>query len=781
MSTTAPDERITTYTPVVPTTEFPALFPIFANNDLSVYVDGVERVDFTVTASYVEGVSNNAKVIMNSGVTGDVVIAGERDPRRQNRFLNGGPLPIKDLNLAFDALEGEMQEARRDIDRSVKSDFGEVGLIIEADIDDGRTLMKDGDRLVAGPDIVAIGNEVEAAKNLVEGWASDIVSQGNVPIYATTVGMLALEVPTSITAIRVNGGSAVGDGKGGTFVDAPNGRPPSFSSGGATARAWYATREKKPRSYVGQVATKSVIPGFSTPSNKQIMSRTRHFARSAIFDLRLIFPNWFHNGNAETASGGTITITAAIEYPIGEFHQVTWSGSASVAVPDLSNSPISDRLSVVIPDGAEFFVRTFLDAPAGIIYSGGKDVDSGEAAAYGPSGIVDQTMGGTIANSGTAAVYTPIAIIGDTNKPSVFIVGDSRESAVGFDVPNTLSDQGYGARSFGQMCGYINVARGGERLSEFVSSHALRLSLASYCSHVFIHEGINDFTAGASASTCLDLLQTIIEYFPDNEVWLATVEPVTTSTDGWITESNQTITASNSQRIAFNDAIRAGIEGAFGYFDVADVVENGRNGGKWQAPAGVALTGDGTHASPNGYAWVEQAGIIIPQQLFTVGSTRRFASRTETRQGKMSDVLVSPASIGPKANVRATKAGTDQIVPSATSTRLTWSALSMDEGGIFNNNQWRPPSGKYSVHGQVYVTAGLVDQAQCSIRIAKNGATISEFIGRANGTSGQCFGVRDIVEANGSDFFEIWVNFAAAGDKTVSGDGSRTYLTAHAI
>jgi hypothetical protein len=132
MSTTAPDERFTTYSPSVATTDFPTLFPIFANNDLSVYVDGAERSDFTVTATYVDGVSNDAKVIMDSGVTGSVVVVGNRDPRRQNRF-GAGAMPVRDVNLAFDTIEGEMQEARRDINRSHKAPFGSEGGVFSAE------------------------------------------------------------------------------------------------------------------------------------------------------------------------------------------------------------------------------------------------------------------------------------------------------------------------------------------------------------------------------------------------------------------------------------------------------------------------------------------------------------------------------------------------------------------------------------------------------------------------------------------------------------------------
>ncbi|EHK77684.1 hypothetical protein SM0020_12190 [Sinorhizobium meliloti CCNWSX0020] len=131
MSITSPDDRISTYNPVVPTTEFPATFPLFDNDDIKVYVDGEERVDFAVSATYVEGISNDAKAVFATGVTGKVEVVGARDPHRTNRFKNGAPLPIRDQNLALDTLQAEVQEARRDISRSVKVPFGSEGFGIE--------------------------------------------------------------------------------------------------------------------------------------------------------------------------------------------------------------------------------------------------------------------------------------------------------------------------------------------------------------------------------------------------------------------------------------------------------------------------------------------------------------------------------------------------------------------------------------------------------------------------------------------------------------------------
>lgn len=51
-------------------------------------------------------------------------------------------------------------------------------------------------------------DEINAALAAV----SDVVSQGNVPIYATVVGMASTTVPDGIQAIRVNGYAATGDG-----------------------------------------------------------------------------------------------------------------------------------------------------------------------------------------------------------------------------------------------------------------------------------------------------------------------------------------------------------------------------------------------------------------------------------------------------------------------------------------------------------------------------------------------------------------------------------------
>lgn len=149
MSVTAPDSRVTTYNPVVSTTEFQALFPVFDNDDLSVFLDGEERSDFAVSATYVEGIATDAKVVFATGLVGRVDVVGMRDPHRTNRF-GPGPIPVRDLNLAFDTIEAEMQEARRDLNRSIRAPIGEDGYAFEGG--------NQGDYLIVGPNRTIIAS-----------------------------------------------------------------------------------------------------------------------------------------------------------------------------------------------------------------------------------------------------------------------------------------------------------------------------------------------------------------------------------------------------------------------------------------------------------------------------------------------------------------------------------------------------------------------------------------------------------------------------------------------
>ena len=97
-------------------------------------------------------------------------------------------------------------------------------------------------------------------------------------------------------------------------------------------------------------------------------------------------------------------------------------------------------------------------------------------------------------------------------------------------------------------------------------------------------------------------------------MYQSTVTPFTSSSDGWASTANQTASAGSTERITFNDAVRAGISGLLGYFEVADQVESARNSQKWKVPG---YTTDGIHATNTGYLAIKTSGAVATSTIFS--------------------------------------------------------------------------------------------------------------------------------------------------------------------
>ncbi|WP_412063761.1 hypothetical protein [Rhizobium sp. SYY.PMSO] len=112
--------RKTSYAPATPTTAFPINFPLADNTDLKVVVNGVTRTDFTVAATYLDGLSYDAIVNMNTAVTGSVVIYGQRIPRRTNQFQDGRPLNLTGEPIANADLVNRLGQDRNILDAAIE-------------------------------------------------------------------------------------------------------------------------------------------------------------------------------------------------------------------------------------------------------------------------------------------------------------------------------------------------------------------------------------------------------------------------------------------------------------------------------------------------------------------------------------------------------------------------------------------------------------------------------------------------------------------------------------
>lgn len=195
----------------------PFSFKIFDTADVEVWMKAAASTTFVKIAASVAkstGEPLDTFTVTTAVQIGDAdqfVVRSIRLAERSASVVSGARVDITALDKELSKIASMHQEHRRDIDRALKVEFGGVGMTIDSAITNGGVLMRSGQRLVEGPNLRAIAAEVEQIRDLVSGWASDIVSQGNVPIYATAAGMPSLAVPPGLNFLRVNGYAASGD------------------------------------------------------------------------------------------------------------------------------------------------------------------------------------------------------------------------------------------------------------------------------------------------------------------------------------------------------------------------------------------------------------------------------------------------------------------------------------------------------------------------------------------------------------------------------------------
>lgn len=130
--------------------------------------------------------------------------------------------------------------------------------------------------------------------------------------------------------------------------------------------------------------------------------------------------------------------------------------------------------------------------------------------------------------------------------------------------------------------------------------------------------------------------------------------------------------------------------------------------------------------------------------------------------------------------------GTNQsAIASATYTKINITNEDIDIGGYYDttNLRWVPPAGTYRITGSLYWDAvNLVDQSQMIAAIYKNGSLHRGGIVLTSGTgSGLIASVTSIVEANGTDYFELYGYGGGAGAKQVNGTKDFTFFCGEQI
>jgi len=370
---------------------------------------------------------------------------------------------------------------------------------------------------------------------------------------------------------------------------------------------------------VWPVATENVLAAnrtwFATTStgfSAVATSRRSHFAHSHgdVSDLVFVDTGRYMSGTG-VWTNVSYTIKRFIEYPIGDFTQVTWDGQPQITVASGSTVE-SDALPITIPKGAQFFERTvhlggsiprmaLPNYPASLGLPDGNSVGD-----FGDNGDIS-------ASSTTMTSFGAIGIRGTVhaaNARGVLLLGDS--IIFGLDDMTGVGAKGgsgYMARAIDPQFAWAKIAVSGQQAAEFANligfTQLRTIIQALGVTDAWMAYGLNDLnTASAAPETIIASCQTIADGLRAcgvQRVHQSTIGPSAESTDDWATVENQTpATSGNLEAIPeVNALIRsrpAYLDGTI--FDVADIAMSAHDSGVWATPPKPVFD-DRTH--PNSY------------------------------------------------------------------------------------------------------------------------------------------------------------------------------------
>jgi len=335
---------------------------------------------------------------------------------------------------------------------------------------------------------------------------------------------------------------------------------------------------------------------------KTITSRNVIFFRpdGDVSDLQFVFQNWYwDNSYNEAVVGNDITVTASIEYPAGVFNRIKFGGKVSRLMPGgVAITLVSDTLPITGKAGDKAVLWTCQDLPA----AGNNFVVS----LIEGSTAFDQNVNSDATDAGGAAgnwnyAYAPIVLgtCAAPNPKSYVIAGDSISRGQADNVPSaTRGAYGWPARAMdnaGQT--YVKLAKSGMGSNTFINGVFVRDLISKLrFSHILTQIGTNDLQGGGTAQAVINMVGRVAQVFGSAKPVFATFVPRNTSTDGYTTIANQTMTPAKFQQ--FNDLLRS-----FNVpvLDAADAASSGRNSGIWRIDQG-AMTNDGTHPNSVGAA-----------------------------------------------------------------------------------------------------------------------------------------------------------------------------------
>lgn len=364
----------------------------------------------------------------------------------------------------------------------------------------------------------------------------------------------------------------------------------------------------------------------NTTSHARLTHFTPNIGTTFISDLQLVYGNWYldYSNPTVTERAGTIAITVrASVYSalLGVWVPVFFNGARDVTI-EPGATVVSDPLGVDLTENTQFWTMTrveiattagFESWPTGrATYSTyGEGVLSTDSAAAdyttSPGSGYTVTVSGSTTSAvpeNTALAYGPLMILGRAAETlaSVVIFGDSIGD--GADDAGSNGLKGHLARALDNYVPWAKYTRPGDSYlnrGTVVNHYRMFSSIGGRATHALIQLGTNDIYAnGRTLTQAQNEARSLFRQLAARGITIVacTIPPVTTSTDGWTTTVNQTISdgTKNTTRVSWNNWLRlldgTTIDGAtITVADVADAVETARDSGIWKAN----YTQDGIH------------------------------------------------------------------------------------------------------------------------------------------------------------------------------------------
>lgn len=329
-------------------------------------------------------------------------------------------------------------------------------------------------------------------------------------------------------------------------------------------------------------------------------------------------------------------IRTYVEYPAGTFTAVTFDGGETNRYGRAGDLVISDLVTVAIPANTTFWLRNLYESGIvsnnGLIpmcYFGVPDGGTLSEGSINENPLTDADLNDPAAVfTGNNNPFAPIGVVADSHPSgyAIAVIGDSVAdgnlgNGIGWPELCFTGHTGFSGSGAGVVIthdgtgrGLLNLSLGNMRAAEDSLPHfnARRMEIVRRCTDVVIALGTNDLAGARTQSqlqadlTALIARAKLVVNRGTGRVHVATIPPRTTSTDSWVTSgANQTVAATETDRVTTNTWIRTVPTGVTSVIEIADALETSRNSGKWKAPSGVAQTDDGIHPNTAGRALIK--------------------------------------------------------------------------------------------------------------------------------------------------------------------------------